>query len=237
MTKGMRSNQPFSLVNEDLATLPPKPMGLNPPLSHIKDDASLSPVPAPFSDCLPPPRTGSRTPSSGSNSSLSTSPSSFLASPIDSPFHLLHSSSAVPFSWERQPGIPKLPVAAAAAGGRYDEDRHLLPLPPPLRSAVGFSRNKRSGAGGFDPFAVALAQCAKESSPETGEDLEGFWWRRSGLKRVGIWRRATISDRIGLISFYGSCKATCSVSDATIVLPRAAGRGAGLYGQMNRRRV
>ncbi|XP_020584698.1 uncharacterized protein LOC110027550 [Phalaenopsis equestris] len=159
----------------------------------------------------------------------------FSASPSPEPFsdhppQLYGSpSSAVPFSWEHQPGIPKLHPPS------HSSKPHLLPLPP-LRSTVNFPRNKRSSSGDsgdFDPFAVALARCAEDSS---GEDIDGMRWRRSGTKWVGVWRRAAVAGGFGLVSFSGSCKTACSVSDAIVALPRAARSGGGSYGRVNRRR-
>ncbi|KAK8950978.1 hypothetical protein KSP39_PZI003533 [Platanthera zijinensis] len=198
------------------------------------EDLAASPPSAQLSDYQKPRRPDSRTPSfSTSASSMSCSPSSFLISPYESPFHSsIPSSSAVPFSWERQPGIPKFPDVAA---GRGDKEAKFLPLPPPLRSTTGYCRRRRSDAGEDDPFFAALSQCAKDCSPTSEDDMDALGWSRSAGKSVGIWRRTLIANRIGLVSLYGSCKTACSVSDAIIVVPRSSRRAAGSYGRMNMR--
>ncbi|XP_020583796.1 uncharacterized protein LOC110026924 [Phalaenopsis equestris] len=201
---------------------------------------TLPPLP-PSSDGRPPSRrrTNSRTPSfSSSTSSFSSSPSSFSTSSSPSPFHSLLPSSSIPFSWERQPGIPKYISAAAAASGGGDERNLLLPLPPPLRSVSRIAQKKRFNAA-VDPFTAALVECAKESS-----DADAIWWRRSDGsggavdKMVGICRRTVMADRAGFQDLFGSfsCKTSCSVSDATtIAVPRSRVRSAGAYGLLDRR--
>ncbi|PKA57350.1 hypothetical protein AXF42_Ash013537 [Apostasia shenzhenica] len=140
---------------------------------------------------------------SSSPSSLSSSPSSI--SPTPSPF-----SSAVPFSWEHQPGIPK---PTAAGGGRSPSARH-LPLPPPLRTTARTPK-KNLSVSGADPFEAALAECAKDPDSTGG-----------GAKLPEISRRPVIVSWLGLIGFYASCGATCSVSPAAVVVPRSTLRSA-----------
>ncbi|XP_009404872.2 uncharacterized protein LOC103988084 [Musa acuminata AAA Group] len=130
--------------------------------------------------------------------------------------------SAVPFSWEQRPGIPKALSQAAAA---EDAAAHrLLPLPPPVRSHsdLPIPRKKRSAArlAAADPFAAALALCAKDF-PDAGGDLEELW----GVPDASPRRVTTIADRFRLFDLYGSCKATCSVIDATVRLPRTGPLG------------
>ncbi|WOL11149.1 hypothetical protein Cni_G19910 [Canna indica] len=145
-------------------------------------------------------------------------------------------SSAVPFSWEQRPGIPKdlAPVPAPAPPAAFaveDSVSHpLLPLPPPVRSHSDLStpRKKRSAAArsassaSADPFAAALALCAR-GLPDTGDDMDDLW----GVPDAAAPRRpvATIADRLRLFDFYSSCKATCTVVDATVRLPRTGSLG------------
>ncbi|KAG0492299.1 hypothetical protein HPP92_005697 [Vanilla planifolia] len=200
----------------------------NPSLSILQDDAPLSPSPL-FDGRRPSRQRGSS--SSSSASSRSGSPSSFAASASPSPFHPIP-SFAIPFSWEHKPGIPKSPFASAASreGAIRIEivsgaGPLLLPLPPSFRSAAVLSRKKRSHAG-IDPFAAALAECAKDAPHSTSDDLDSLWFRRSvspgviDSKTAGIWRWATLAGRLGL---YASCKTSCSVSEAAaIVIPGLA---------------
>ncbi|CAL9184832.1 uncharacterized protein LOC135606536 [Musa acuminata AAA Group] len=165
-------------------------------------------------------RTRTRTSSlSGSASSLSSSSAATSPSASPSP-----RSSSVPFSWEQRPGIPKappLPPAPAAA----DTDAHLLlPLPPPARSQSDLStpRKKRPSPrapASPDPFAAALALCAK-GLPDVGDEMEELWGATDAPRRV-----ASMTDRFRLFDLYGSCKATCSVVEATVRLPRARSFG------------
>ncbi|RWW21355.1 hypothetical protein GW17_00014500 [Ensete ventricosum] len=151
-------------------------------------------------------RTRSRSRSRSFSSSASTSPR----------------FSAVPFSWEQRPGIPK---ALSPATEAEDAAAHrLLPLPPPVRSHsdLPIPRKKRSEArsAAADPFAAALVLCAKDL-PDASGDLEEFW----GVPDATPRRVTTIADRFRLFDLYGSCKATCSVIDATVRLPRTGPLG------------
>ncbi|XP_042452408.1 uncharacterized protein LOC122037025 [Zingiber officinale] len=127
-------------------------------------------------------------------------------------------SSAVPFSWEQRPGIPKdtsSPESSVA--------NPVLPLPPPIRSHSDLPtpRKKRSAAASSsrgaevpaDPFAAALALCAKGLMDD--DDLPVP--RGSALMDeddLSVPRRstATVSGRFRIFDFYGSCKATCAVA-------------------------
>ncbi|URD72273.1 hypothetical protein MUK42_09776 [Musa troglodytarum] len=162
-------------------------------------------------------RVRSRTSSlSGSASSLSSS--SAATSPSASPSPC---SSSVPFSWEQRPGIPKAPPLPPAAA----TDAHLLlPLPPPARSQSDLStpRKKRPSPrapASPDPFAAALALCAK-GLPDVGDEMEELWAATDAPRRV-----ASMTDRFRLFDLYGSCKATCPVVEATVRLPRARSFG------------
>ncbi|KAG6517361.1 hypothetical protein ZIOFF_020746 [Zingiber officinale] len=128
----------------------------------------------------------------------------------------LPSFSSVPFSWERRPGIPKAAVAAAAASGP------LLRLPP---GTAGYHRKRTASdaAGDEDPFAVALAECAKRPPGPSIEEL--FTRTRSASaprKRAAPQSAAwSISDRLGLHA--ASCKATCAIADSAVCVPRRPG--------------
>lgn len=194
---------------------------------------AVAPSPEPKSGHSPPPRQR-KTRSSGSSNSTATafssSSSSIQSSP--SPSHYtcnqtpLHSSaSSIPFSWEQTPGIPKpLPKPLKSS-----PNPHLLPLPPPLRS----DSFCKLAAGAFDPFAVALAECAKDP-PAENPDL----WIRGRLSEAKGRRRSGIGVGYGsglwLFGLYGSCKASCSVADSAIVIPRDGQRVAA-YRVLNRR--
>ncbi|URE28225.1 hypothetical protein MUK42_17459 [Musa troglodytarum] len=134
-----------------------------------------------------------------------------------SPFRA--SSSAVPFSWEHRPGIPKTsgPLTSRPTGP-------LFPLPPSLRSApAGNSRKKRPvAASAADPFATALAECAKDPA---GPAIEGLLARGGGSAVERRWRGPaaawSVSDHLGLFGLHASCKATCAVADSAVRVPRA----------------
>lgn len=162
--------------------------------------------------------------SSFSSSILSTpSPSHFS---IQTPFHPL--SSSIPFSWEQSPGIPKLPSKTLKS---YSYPR-LLPPPPPPRSA-SFPATKH-----VDPFAAALAECAKDVPVES--DL----WIGSRASEAKSRRRFWISDwfgfgfgfafGLGSLDPYGSCKASCAVTESTVQISRV-GPQAGSYRVVGRR--
>ncbi|CAL9174078.1 uncharacterized protein LOC135634261 [Musa acuminata AAA Group] len=159
-----------------------------------------------------------------------------VASRQPSPFR--PSSSAVPFSWEHRPGIPKTPARSSAPLLLLP----LLPLPPPLRPTPAGSRKKRAiaspatAAVAPDPFAAALAECAKAPRGPSIEEL--FSRRASSVDRP---RRgpasSSISDRLGLFGLHASCKATCAVAESAVHVPRPAIRTGASYGPLNRRPI
>ncbi|KAJ8467342.1 hypothetical protein OPV22_029894 [Ensete ventricosum] len=128
-------------------------------------------------------------------------------------------SSAVPFSWEHRPGIPKTsgPFTSRPTGP-------FLPLPPSLRSApAGSSRKKRPvTASVADPFATALVECAKDPA---GPAIEEFFARGGGSaverRRRGPAAAWSVSDRLGLFGLHASCKETCAVADSAVRVPRS----------------
>ncbi|PKA64765.1 hypothetical protein AXF42_Ash016796 [Apostasia shenzhenica] len=135
-----------------------------------------------------------------------------------SPFRS-HYSSAVPFSWEHEPGIPKNPSDPVS-----DFHPSRIPLPPPIRSSSFRSRKKRSeGSFDADPFALALAECAKEP-PAADPDLEDFLRRSSAAERRRTASWSAAGGGFGLFGLYSSCKAAFaagSVADSMVRIPRS----------------
>ncbi|XP_074581126.1 uncharacterized protein LOC141837655 [Curcuma longa] len=124
-------------------------------------------------------------------------------------------ASAVPFSWERLPGISKTAPAAGGIG-------HLLP-PPPAHAAYHKKRPAPFAyAGDEDPFAVALVECAKRLPGPSIEEL--FTPNRSSAatrQRPVSSSARSIFDRLGLHA--ASCKAKCAVADSVVFMPRCPG--------------
>ncbi|CAL9068727.1 uncharacterized protein LOC135627165 [Musa acuminata AAA Group] len=115
-------------------------------------------------------------------------------------------SSAVPFSWEHRPGIAKNPKAPPAARPA----RPALPRPPPLRSLPV------TDCPAADPFAIALAECAKGPPPAEDDGADDRC-------RVAVAVRRKVAALVGwfaLFDLYGSCKAAGSVAGATLRIPR-----------------
>ncbi|KAK3144739.1 hypothetical protein QOZ80_4AG0317210 [Eleusine coracana subsp. coracana] len=150
------------------------------------------------------PTSTSATSSSGSSSSSSSASSGALSffSPAPSPFnHRFLSplrSSAVPFSWEHRPGIPKTPARQLARAGKNPAAPKALPLPPSLLSS-------KVGAAD-DPFVVS-ADDATGDYFIVPEDAKTARRRRSRMQRR---RRpqalaATLTDWLAVLSLYGSC--------------------------------
>ncbi|KAJ0976923.1 hypothetical protein J5N97_012397 [Dioscorea zingiberensis] len=120
------------------------------------------------------------------------------------PFHARRDSPfAIPFSWEHLPGVPKSPIPPTTRSFPR------LPLPPPLKpTQAPLPRTKP------DPFAAALAECAKASPGPGAADL----CRRKAVVTAAA---AAISARFRLVGLYGSCKSSCYVSDSTTIrIPR-----------------
>ncbi|KAK8279829.1 hypothetical protein V6Z11_D09G135900 [Gossypium hirsutum] len=154
-----------------------------------------------------------RTPSSSSSSSLGS-----LYCPEDSPLSPATPLrfSGVPFSWEHLPGVPKKKLEDEKQKGSIK----LLPLPPPATPPTSkrnnfeeiLARKKASNAGGKDPFFAAMVECCKDDNDE--ESGSNLW---SGVKVT-----RSISDRLGFINLYSSCKRTCAVSESVVYLPRSS---------------
>lgn len=146
------------------------------------------------------------------------------------------SPSSIPFSWERQPGVPKLSTRNPRANAQSDP--HLPPPPPLIRSAPDKNRRKpRSDKDEFgrDPFAAALAECTRtiKRNPACVAAAD-VAQRRRGRALVGT-TLLRVGDRVGLMGIFGSCKAaaSCSASEPAFYDPSRA-RAYG-YGFSNRR--
>lgn len=139
--------------------------------------------------------------------------------------------SGVPFSWEKTPGIPK----KQASRKKENSPLGLLPLPPltaPTFSKrfthqdqeVSVIRKKNNISESFrgDPFFAAFVECCKEE--EDQQTLPDIW---KGKKMP-----RNLSDRLGFINIYSSCKRTCTVSESIIFVPRSARSS---YHLLNRR--
>ncbi|CAA6660461.1 unnamed protein product [Spirodela intermedia] len=171
-------------------------------------------------------------PRSSAHSSNSCSSNSCHLSSPPAPSSPLHCSSAVPFSWEKQPGVPK---QVQGSSDRQRGSGQRLPLPPPLRSnsepSLSIPRKKRTQLAFIpDPFALALMECSKADRCDRseGDDLprlysKGMTAATASSKIIGR-RRRTAAGLLGFPDFYSSCKTTCSVADSTVLVPRS-GRG------------
>ncbi|KAL6906147.1 hypothetical protein ACP4OV_003748 [Aristida adscensionis] len=187
-----------------------------------------------------PRRTASSSSSSSSSSSVSTA--SFFCpspSPAASP---RASTSLVPFSWERHPGVPKdaLPGAAddPAAGAP-------LPLPPPLRQPPRRRRRRRranagapagaSGADtGGDPFVAAIAECTRDDD-DVGDGADADADAEFTVAHQKLWlapaKPAAATGRaerrwrlagggfVGFLDLYG-CKNAMAVADGAFLTRR-----------------
>ncbi|CAD6244195.1 unnamed protein product [Miscanthus lutarioriparius] len=142
-----------------------------------------------------------------------TSPFSFFPPTSPSPFHRFLPSplraSAVPFSWEHRPGIPKTP--ARNRSNSKGNNSKALPLPPSLLA--------RSCAGGSDPYAsVVPAEYVAAMNPPSNR------WR----VRVGRTRRRSpsrlgdaLAEWLSMLSLYRSCKRATACFAAKAKSPAA----------------
>ncbi|XP_052189822.1 uncharacterized protein LOC127799642 [Diospyros lotus] len=166
--------------------------------------ASISQVP----EAAPISRSSRHTPSSSSSSlssisSLGWPPSSPLFSP-GTPHGL------IPFSWESFPGIPKEQQQEPQHYKKItDASLGLLPLPPSKR----FTDLQLQDIS-EDPFFAALVECSRDDIVHRRDPIGGAKsWNRSTVSR-------TLSDRLGFVTIYSSCKRACSVSDSITHLRR-----------------
>ncbi|KAB2031240.1 hypothetical protein ERO13_D05G277400v2 [Gossypium hirsutum] len=144
--------------------------------------------------------------------------------------------SGVPFSWEQLPGIPK----KLHNHNNRKESMKLLPLPPPTTPRTSsktysfedmLSRKKASAGASesfrrVDPFFAALVECSKEDHDGDEETARNLW---TGGKVT-----RSMSDRLGFINLYTSCKRSCAVSESIVYLPRS--RRSADYGLISNRR-
>ncbi|KAM0873354.1 hypothetical protein ACQ4PT_038149 [Festuca glaucescens] len=143
----------------------------------------------------PPPSSAPASAASSSSATSSSSSASFsFPSPAPSPFHHRFLSplraSAVPFSWEHRPGIPKTPArgpstrSSKLGGGRAKAPP--LPLPPSL-----FSSNRVIAEY---PFAGA-----------TYSDKAGRRGARPRQQRRWPAVTGALADWLAVLSLYRSC--------------------------------
>ncbi|KAG2651516.1 vegetative cell wall protein gp1-like [Panicum virgatum] len=148
------------------------------------------------------------------------SPFSFFPPSSPSPFHQFLPSplraSAVPFSWEHRPGIPKTPARARSSSSSRSK---ALPLPPSLLA--------RSCAGGSDPYASVVpaeyAAAAAATDPHPPPDRAGGrlgWrvrWGRRRSPRLGD----ALAQWLSMLSLYRSCKRAAACFAARAKSPGA----------------
>ncbi|KAL6642330.1 hypothetical protein ACP70R_020511 [Stipagrostis hirtigluma subsp. patula] len=183
-----------------------------------------------------PRRTASSSSSSSSSSSVSTASFCPSPSPAASP---RASTSLVPFSWERHPGVPKnsLPGLDSPTGGAP------LPLPPPLRPPPRRRRRRRAnananvpaGSSGLDtnsdPFVAAFAECTRDDDVDDadhGSDAD------VAVRENKLWlapKPVAVSGRaerrwwlagggfVGFLDLYG-CKSAMAVADGAFLARR-----------------
>ncbi|GLJ43561.1 hypothetical protein SUGI_0906310 [Cryptomeria japonica] len=133
-----------------------------------------------------------------SESSSSSSPMWVCPSPVTGQSHL-----KVPFSWEKEPGIPKQKIHSVrttmakslqtSIQNDYHHDHHHLRPPPILLSKP--SEPKRKKKVESDPFAAAMVECTKHEKSKERSKIRSssmFSWIRS-----------------------------CSTSDSEVILPQS----------------
>ncbi|KAK4752012.1 hypothetical protein SAY87_020810 [Trapa incisa] len=148
--------------------------------------------------------------------SSSRAPLSLMTPPQLSYSTSSSSSSGVPFSWEKLPGIPKRQTSGrrnnSAASLKLVE---LLPLPPSVTPRKGGRRPAegsfgKKGSSEWDPFVAALVECSKDNSSRRH--------LQDGVSRPKVCR--SISNRFGFFSILASCKRTCKVDGSLAPVPR-----------------
>lgn len=157
-------------------------------------------------------------PNSHRNSSFSSSSrsNSFNSSSESSPFFFNNSSpphspttplnlKGIPFSWEQTPGIPK-----NRHGFKKTEtsNGHRLPLPPAGSATSSAAAKKQATRFKRDPFFAAMLECSKDGHDHDHDHGTNFW------------KGNNLSDRLGLINMYTSCKKTCAISESIVYVPR-----------------
>ncbi|OEL27781.1 hypothetical protein BAE44_0011200 [Dichanthelium oligosanthes] len=162
---------------------------------------------------LPSPKSNHHTPPS----LAPASPFSFFPPASPSPFHRFLPSplraSAVPFSWEHRPGIPKTPARARSSSS--NSKSKALPLPPSLLA--------RSCAGGSDPYASVVpaeyAAAAMDAPPPDRARRLG-WRVRRGPRRSPRLGDA-LAEWLSMLSLYRSCKRAAACFAAKAKSPAA----------------
>ncbi|RLN29165.1 hypothetical protein C2845_PM05G04150 [Panicum miliaceum] len=180
--------------------------------------------------------------SSSSSSSVSSASSTFCPSPSPAPSPRARTSSLVPFSWERHPGVPK----NSSRGGLASPTGTPLPLPPPLQPPSSRRRRRRpraklpaaapSDANGGDPFVAAFAECTRDDDGEDDEADHGADDAVAAAKDKQLWlapAKPTVSGRagrpwrpaaggfLGFPDLYG-CKSAMAVADGAFLARRPA---------------
>ncbi|XP_066327659.1 uncharacterized protein [Miscanthus floridulus] len=144
-----------------------------------------------------------------------TSPFSFFPPTSPSPFHRFLPSplraSAVPFSWEHRPGIPKTPARNRSNSKGNNSKALPLPLPPSLLA--------RSCAGGSDPYAsVVPAEYAAAMDPPSNRwRVRVRRTRRRSPSRLGD----ALAEWLSMPSLYRSCKRAAACFAAKAKSPAA----------------
>ncbi|GAB2271932.1 hypothetical protein Dimus_006760 [Dionaea muscipula] len=156
-----------------------------------------------------------------SSSSFSFSGTSDTNSPVSpsTPLRPSSTAAAVPFSWEKIPGLPKTPIhMISTTSSSLRKSISQLPLPPiPSREKHGYrtaAREKPVANEGLllDPFLAALIECSKDEARVVCKGSQ----RSTELRGS---RRSSSADRFGLLVGY-SCKRTCAVAESLVFLPR-----------------
>ncbi|KAG0533357.1 hypothetical protein BDA96_04G186500 [Sorghum bicolor] len=152
------------------------------------------------------------------------SPFSLFPPRSPSPFHRFLPSplraSAVPFSWEHRPGIPKTPARNRSSSSKGGSGIKALPLPPSLLA--------RSCAGGSDPYASVVPAeyaAAMDRPPARQLGASGSGWRvrvrrtrgRRSPSRLGD----ALAEWLSMLSLYRSCKRAAACFAAKVKSPAA----------------
>ncbi|RCV36011.1 hypothetical protein SETIT_7G285500v2 [Setaria italica] len=197
--------------------------------------------------------------SSSSSSSSVSSASTFCPSPSPaaSPLGRSSTSSLVPFSWERHPGVPKNSFRSGLASPTGTP----LPLPPPLRPAPRRRRPRprprakgpaasaaaTSDASG-DPFVAAFAECTRDDGEDDEADNGADAVTTAGKDKLWLApAKPTVSGRaarpcrpatggfLGFLDLYG-CKSAMAVADGAFLARRpVAARPGPASGRATRR--
>ncbi|GAA0167421.1 hypothetical protein LIER_40371 [Lithospermum erythrorhizon] len=140
--------------------------------------------------------------------------------------------SRIPFAWEKLPGIPKQ---------QNQDSNKKLPLPPGVvttgkTSSCNRQKNRDNNQaysskrysmcsseemmGSFleDPFFMAMVECSKDKNRRESTKMVATRTRsRGGRKSISSIVSSHLSDGIGMMNMYGSCKSSCTVSESSVV--------------------